>query len=404
MGIAKKRVLMLIQNQSLPQDIRVLHESLALISNGYRVSAICPARPGQPLREIVNKIDVYRFQSVQFNEKFQIRNGFLQYLVEYGWSFLAIYFISLLVFIKPGFDIIHIGNPPDIFAPICIFYKIFRKRIVFDQHDLSPELFNAKFTGKGNHFIYSVLIWLEKLSCKCADHIITSNLSQKNLLSKRHHIPKEKITVVRNGPLTSFAGEKPITNIQQDGKTIILYLGVIGFQDGVDHLIRAIHHIIFDFNRTDFICIIVGDGDAYSSIKSLAEELKLTKYILFSGWVANPSLIRRYLNSADICIAPEPSNPLNDCSTLIKILEYMAAGKPIVAFDLPEHRISAQNGAIYAQPNNDKDLASQIIVLMDDPDRRRKMGDANLERLEKELLWTYQANSLISVYQKININ
>jgi glycosyltransferase involved in cell wall biosynthesis len=402
MSTFKKRVLMLIQNQSLPQDIRVLHESLALISNGYRVSTICPARPDQPGYEVVNNIAVYRFPSVQFSDTLHIKNELLNYLVEYGWSLIAMFFISLRVFIKPGFDIIHIGNPPDIFFPIVIFYKMFGKRIVFDQHDLSPELFNAKFTGKGNKFIYSMLVWFERLSCIWADHIITTNQSQKAILIKRHHICGEKITIVRNGPLASFANEKPISGLQQDRKSLITYVGVTGIQDGVDHLIRAVHYMVYQLNRSDFICVILGNGDAYNFLRSLAEELKVTSFIMFTGWIADHKMVRRYLNTSDICIAPEPSNPLNDCSTVVKMMEYMASAKPIVAFDLPEHRITAQDGAVYAQPNDDRDLAMQIITLMDDPDRRRKMGQINLERLEKELLWSHQADCLLSAYQVIN--
>lgn len=391
---------MLIQNQSMPQDIRVLHESLALISNGYTVSAICPARKGQPWREVIQGILVYRFPSIQFNNSFPIKDGLLRYLVEYGWSVIAMFLLSFIVFFQPGFNIIHAGNPPDILVPIFAFYKIFGKQIVFDQHDLSPELYNAKYSGAGKHTLYSILVWFEMLSCKLADLVITSNQSQKNVVSKRHHIREDKITIVRNGPITSFAAEKPIPEMKHDGKSLIVYAGVIGLQDGVDHLIRAIHCLVFQVHRNDFECVIVGDGDAYSSVTSLSEELKLTSYIKFTGWIEYP-IVRRYLRTADICVVPEPSNPLNDCSTVVKMMEYMASAKPIVAFDLPEHRVTVQNGAVFAHPNDDQDFALQIATLMDDSDKRRTMGQVNLERLEKELLWCHQSEFLVNAYQKM---
>lgn len=392
---------MLIQNHSLPEDLRVLYEALALTSNGYTVLAICAGRQGQSRHETIKNIDVFRFPSIQFNDSIHFHNGLLGYIVEFGWSLVAMFFISLRLLIKPGFDIIHVGNPPDILVLIWVFFKIIGKRIVFDQHDMDPELYNAKFHDNGNPLIYSILLWFEKLSCKFADHIITTNQSQKDILMKRHQIDEEKISIVRNGPLTSFVNEKQINELQQDGKTILVYAGVIGHQDGVDHLIRALHHIVFCFNRIDFKCVIIGNGDAYPYITSLAEELKLTNFLIFPGWISH-TLVRQYLNTADICIAPEPSNPLNDCTTVIKMMEYMASAKPIVAFDLPEHRVTVQDGAAFARPNDDQDLAEKIISLMDDSDRRREMGQMNLERLENYLLWSYQAKNLIDAYKYLN--
>jgi glycosyltransferase involved in cell wall biosynthesis len=217
---------------------------------------------------------------------------------------------------------------------------------------------------------------------------------------QRNHVKAEKITVVRNGPPKLLGQADPIPGVQIEGKITLAYVGIIGFQDGVDHLIRALHHIVFELDRKDFYCVIVGDGDALPYVKPLATQMKLDKYVNFTGWVEH-ALVARYLCSADICVAPEPSNPYNNKSTSIKIMEYMVAGKPIVAFDLPEHRVSADKGAIYARPNEDDDFAKQIVTLMDDPDQRRTMGQFSIKRIEEELAWEHQAKLLIKAYEKV---
>jgi glycosyltransferase involved in cell wall biosynthesis len=386
-----KQVLMLVENNSFPQDIRVFQEAMALRSNGIKVSVISPTKKGQRLYERINNIEVFRYPPLVAT------NDFLGYFLEYGWSLVAIFLISLRILIQPGFDIIHIANPPDTLVLIAIFYKLLGKQLVYDHHDLAPELYYARFTGKGNRFVHAVLIWFEKLSCRCADHIITVNQSYKALEIQRDLIEEEKITIVRNGPLKLCTHEDPIPGLRQFGKITIVYVGVIGFQDGVDHLIRAVQHIVYTLGRVDIICVLVGEGDALSYIKSLATELKIDNYLIFTGLVDH-ALVARYLSTADICVAPEPSNPYNDRCIAIKMIEYMAAGKPIIAFDLPEHRVTAQGAAVYAHPNDDLDFARKITGLMDDSDLCITMGQLGKDRVEKELAWPIQEEHLLAVY------
>lgn len=386
---------MLVENNTYPQDIRVRQEALSLSVAGYAVSVICPARQGQPTRESIDGVLVFRYLLPRTG------SGFLGHLLEYAYSLLATFLLLLIIFVRPGFDIIHAANPPDLAVLIAGFFKLFGKKFVYDQHDLVPEMYRAHFGGHVNLPAPQVLIWLERLSLQLADHIIATNESYKALEMERGHVPADRITVVRNGPDLRQLSMMPCSGRQDLNRRItIVYVGSIGFHDGVHHLIRALQCFVCDLGKTDFCCLIVGAGDAFASVKLLTERLGLSKYVSFIGWVEH-SKVRYYLSQADICVAPEPSNSYNDRSTIIKLMEYMAFEKPIVAFDLPEHRVTAQGAALYAQPNDELDFARQMASLMDDPERRNKMGRLGRKRIESELAWPHQEKHLLAVYRAL---
>jgi glycosyltransferase involved in cell wall biosynthesis len=386
---------MLLENQTYPRDFRVRREASALTAAGYRVSIICPAGPGQPLRETLNGVHLYRYPQPAE------AHGFLGYLWEYGFAMVATFVLSLFIFLKEGFDAIHAHNPPDTFVFISVFYKLFGKRFVFDHHDLSPEMYQARFPGGGSRLVLGVLVFFEKLTCRLADRVIATNESYKKIEMERHQVPESRITIVRNGiELQDLPTIEPHDSPQPAGKILIGYIGVMGHQDGVDYLLRALGHLVRDLKRTDFSCVLVGGGDAFPELKSLAEKLGITEKLLFTGMVHH-SEISRYLGVADICVAPEPSAPYNDCSTAVKMMEYMSLAKPIVAFDLTEHRYTAQGAATYVKPNDELAFARAIAELMDDPARRRKMGLFGRQRMENELAWQYSIPKLLQVYRDV---
>jgi len=387
------RVLMLLENNPYPQDGRVRREATALVADGYEVTVICPASPGQKRHEVIRQVHVYRYPAPPE------ANGFLAYLWEYAYSMTATFVIALYVFLRRGFDIIHAHNPPDTFLFIAAFYKLFGKKFVFDHHDLAPEMYYARFGGDGNRLVYRSLVWLETLSCRLADHVIATNESYKAMEMERGRVPEERITIVRNGPdLDRMRPVEPDSDLSGRAKTIIGYVGVMGFQDGVDYLLRALRHLVDELERTDFLCVIIGKGDAWDSLKALATDLGLDEYVWFTGRVSDADLLR-YLSTADICADPDPSNPFNDRSTMIKMTEYMALGKPIVAFDLPEHRYTAQDAALYVQSNNEMEFARALAQLMDDPERRQSMGSYGKQRVENELAWNYSIPKLLQAYK-----
>lgn len=392
---ANNRILMLLENQTYPRDFRVRREATALAAAGYRVSVICPGGPGQPLLETLHGVEVYRYAQPRG------AHGLLGYLWEYGYAMAATFVLSLLVFFREGFDAIHAHNPPDMFVFIVVFYRLFGKRFVFDHHDLSPEMYQARFLGGGNRLVLRVLHFLERLTCRLADHVIATNESYKKIDITRNHVPETRITVVRNGiELQQLPLVERGRRVRTAGKTIIGYIGVMGHQDGVDHLLRALGHLVRDLGRTDFFCVLVGGGDAFPDLKSLAKQLGISEKVLFTGMV-DYSEVPHYLGLAEICVAPEPSAPYNDLSTAVKLMEYMSLAKPIVAFDLTEHRFTAQGAAAYVKPNDELEFARTIAELMDDPARRKRMGLLGRERMQTELAWQYSIPKLLQVYRSV---
>src|SRR5712664_3217045 len=389
---AERCILMLLENCSYPQDTRVQLEASALAVAGYRVSVICPVAPGQLRRESVGSVEVYRYRAARWG------SGFWGYLWEYGCAMLATFLLSLRVWIREGFDVLHAHNPPDTFVLIALFYKLFGKRFVFDQHDLAPEMYLARLGGRGNRLVHQALVLFEKLSCRTADLVITTNESHKLVQMLRDGVRENRIAVVRTGPdLGRLRLVNPHSWLRQEGVTIIGYVGVMGFQDGVDYLLRALHHLIHDLGRTDFHCILIGGGDAWESLKAEARQLKLEDYVQFTGFVFGEQL-RCYLSAADICVDPAPSSPYGDRSTVFKIMEYMSLGKPIVAFDLPEHRFTAQQAAVYVPPNDERAFARAIAELVDDPRRRAALGVFGRHRIKTQLAWEYSIPNLLGAY------
>lgn len=391
------RILMLLENNPYCHDVRVRHEARTLAANGYIVCVICPGGLGEPRCETIDGVRVYRYPAPRAG------SGFLAYVWEYGHAMAATFAMSLVVLLREGFDILHAHCPPDMFVLVAVFYKVLGRRFVYDHHDLAPEMYRARFRNNAVPVIYRALLLFEKLCLRLADHVITTNQSYKALEMERGRVPSRRITIVRNGPdCERIQPVEPDIALRQKAKTILGYVGNIGPQDGVDHLVRALHHLIYDLGRRDVYCVIIGKAEISPDLRALAEELHVEDHIWFTGWIPDSDLVR-YLSTADICVDPDPSNPFNDRSTMIKMMEYMALGKPIVAFDLPEHRVTAQEAAAYARPNDELDFAREIASLMDDPERRKRMGQIGRERIERELAWVYQEKHLLEAYNALSV-
>ena len=385
---------MFIENTSFPQDPRMSKEARTLAAAGYSVSVIAPSKIGQPARERVDGISVYRYPSPAPS------HTPLAYVWEYSYSLVAMFLLSVVVLFREGFDVIHTANPPDTVVVIALLYKLLGKKFVFDHHDLAPEMYYARFRGQGRRLVYCWLVLLEQLSCKVADHVLATNESYKRIEVKRSSIAESKVTVVRNGPhLATSEPTEALPEFRMLGKTILVFAGVMGNQDGVDHLLRALQHLRCDLGRSDFFCLFVGGvGEARPEMQALAKHLGLDSCIQFTGWVDS---IWPYIASADIGLDPDPSNGFNDYCTMLKMMDYMCMGKPIVAFDLAEHRYTAGEAALYVPPNDEMEFARAIAQLMDDPDRRQRMGALGRRRVETTLAWHYSAQRLIGVYNSI---
>ncbi|HXY07795.1 MAG TPA: glycosyltransferase family 4 protein [Terriglobales bacterium] len=387
---------MILENCSYLRDARVGKQAKALQQRGYQVSVISPEPGKLPSRTVIEGVTVYGFPSLS------VLPGTMGYFLEYAYATFAIAVLSAYIALVKGFDIIHIANPPDCIILATTIYKLLGKRIIYDQHDLSPELYEAKFS-RPSRLLLRLQLRLERVSYQLADHIIVTNESYKKVALGRGRQATQKVTVVRNGPeLERLHALKPDEELRKRSSNIIAFVGVVGYQDGLDYLCRALSSLCCDWKQEDFLCIVVGDGDALSSVKALARELGIDHKIWFVGWVSDPEVYFRYLSTADICVAPEPSNKYNDHSTFVKIMEYMLAGKPVVAFDLPESRVSAEGAALYASPNDYRDFAAKIATLMVDERLRHSMGKLGQQRIESRLAWQYSIPGLLAVYDRVS--
>jgi len=386
------RILMLLENESYPDDTRVMLEAESLHYAGYELTVICPTGLSRRLHDCVDGVHVYRYP-----KPWEL-GGFVGYLWEYGYSLVMAFVLSGYVLLRRGFDTIHVHAPPDMQVLVAKFYKLFGKRCVVDQHDLSPELYQARQQDAGNRHVHRALRWFERFACKTADRLIATNETQRRVQIERCGAAPDICHVVRNGPDARFLKPvQPVPALRESGRAIIGYVGVIGVQDGVDCLLRALHCLKTDLGRDDFLAVIVGYGTALDDLKRLAVELHLEKCVQFAGYLVGEELLR-HIASFDVCVTPDPSNPYNDSCTTIKTMEYMAMAKPVVAFDLPENRVSAGDSALYAKGNNAHELARLIAQLIDNPHQRELLGQRGRQRVMDTLRWEHQAATLIQLY------
>jgi glycosyltransferase involved in cell wall biosynthesis len=319
-------------------------------------------------------------------------------MAEFAWCWMRTLGMSLRVAIRgPGFDVIHACNPPDTYWLLGRLWKVFGKRFVFDHHDLSPEMFEAKF---GNRTVLrSALLFLERMSFRTADVSIATNESHRRVAIERGGMDPDRVFVVRSGPdLGRLVVHPPEETWRRGAKHVLVYLGEMCEQDGVDYLVRAVQHLRDDFQRKDVHCVFVGGGPHQEEIKAYAAECGVMDLCTFTGRVSDDVLCR-VLSSADIAIDPDPKTPWSDQSTMNKIMEYMFFGLAIVCFDLTENRFSAQDAALYAEANDARSLARSILELLDDPERRARMARFAQRRVREELAWRYSVPPLLTAYE-----
>jgi glycosyltransferase involved in cell wall biosynthesis len=402
------RILMLVENH-FPQDTRVRNEAILLTESGYHVSVIALRKKGQVMTEVVNGVQVYRLPRLELFKKTSHGNlsragllflklkSSLGYLFEYCYFTAACLVISFYVFIRRGFDVIHAHNPPDTLFVVALPFKLLGKKFIFDHHDLCPELYRSRYrTGEG--FFTRLLRVFEWCSLKLADITIATNESYKQVEMERAKRDPRTIFIVRNGPdKLRMSPVQPSSRLKAMNKCILCYVGSLNPQDGVDYLLRSLRYLLHDLKRSDFHCVIMGTGDSLQDLRDLAGTLQLNGCVELTGFVSDEDL-QSNLAAADICVDPDPSSPLNDVSTWIKIMEYMAYAKPIVSFDLKETRFSAGEAALYVKPNGEAEFAKTIADLMAQPDLRQKMGSYGRWRVEQKLQWTKVGQNLLTAY------
>ncbi|MFM9452163.1 glycosyltransferase family 4 protein [Streptomyces europaeiscabiei] len=385
-----RRALILVENLSVPFDRRVWQECMTLRDAGWTVHVICPQgskRDTEPEAEI-DGVRIHRYPLRAAT------GGPAGYLREYG---SALWHTVRLARKVGPVDVVHACNPPDLLFLPALWLKRRGARFVFDQHDLVPELYLSRF-DRGEDLLYRAVCALERRTYRAADVVLATNESYRDVALRRGGRRPEDVFVVRSAPQTDrFQPVPPEPELKRGKPHLLCYLGVMGPQDGVDYALRALAKLRDEFGRTDWHAVFVGSGDAFDAMVELSGRLGLFDQVQFTGRIPDADLVR-YLSTADVCLSPDPRNPLNDVSTMNKVLEYMAMGRAIVSFDLREARVSAGDAALYAPANDEAEFAGLIARLLDDPETRARMGKIGQERISGPLSWRNSQRSLLAAY------
>jgi len=393
-GKRKKHILIIVENGTVPFDRRVWQEAKTLLYNNYDVTVICPKGiTCNDTYEYKEGIHIYRHSLPREEE------STIGYLKEYFVALFCEWFLSLRLFIRKPFDVIHACNPPDNIFLIGIFYKLFGVKFIFDHHDIAPEQYLAKFGRKD--FLYNILLILEKLTFRLADISIATNNSYREMAIQRGGMNPEKVFIVRNGPeLDKFKKVPAKKSLKYGKKFLVGYVGGMGKQEGIDLLLEVIKYIVIEKGRKDIHFTCIGRGPALNYLRKLSENMNMSSYINFTGFIPDKEVLE-ILSTTDVCVNPDMPCEFNDKSTMIKIMEYMALGKPIVQFDLKEGRFSAQEASLYAKKGNIKDFSEKILTIIDNENLRKKMGDIGLRRVRDKLEWKYSKPNLLKAYKAV---
>jgi glycosyltransferase involved in cell wall biosynthesis len=392
-AVSKKRVLIIVENQAVPFDRRVWREAWSLRENGYEVTVLCPRRkPSAKGYEVINGIRVYRHPSTAEG------STPMGYLWEYGYALLWECLYTSWIYLRHGFDVIQGCNPPDNIFLVALPFKLFGVKYIFDHHDANPELYISKYGRQGA--LYKILLALEKLTFRISDVVMVTNQSYRDLAMQRGGLTSENIFVVRNGPERENFKPVPSNPVRKMGKNYLVgYVGNMSIQDGLDILLDVAQYVKAS-GRHDIFFTCIGRGTELNKLKKMVEERGLLDTVLFTGRISDAELLE-ILSTADVCVNPDRPSEMNDISTMIKIMEYMALGKPIVQFDSKEGRFSAQDASLYADKSKGvPDFASKIIWLLDQSEERKRMGEFGRKRIAEQLAWEYSVPQLLAAYQK----
>jgi glycosyltransferase involved in cell wall biosynthesis len=391
-----RKVLIIVENLPVPFDRRVWRESQALREAGYHVSIIAPREVGQPSREVIDGVSVYRYSA------FHADGGFASYVLEYLVALFMSFWLTVVVLCREGFDVIQICNPPDLLVFAALPFKLLGKRIIFDQHDVCPEIYQAQRNmAEGDRsLILRALFFFERLTYVLSDVVMVVNESCRRVALSRGLMRSADVFVVRNGPSRDSVLEiRPNPALKEGRRYLLVYVGMMGPQDGIDVLLRVVRHLFVRYRREDFHVRIVGGGTVLEQMQRYAQTLEIQSMVTFTGRVQHKEVLES-IASADVCLCPDPKTPLSDKCSLVKSIEYMSLGKPFVAFDLEEVRRSAGDSALYAESGGEDEFAAKVNALLSNDDLRRTMGERGRERVLHGLTWEHSKEALHAAYDR----
>lgn len=387
----KPTILILVENLPVPLDRRVWQEACALRDAGYEVVVICPRMRGYTKpEEVLEGIHIYRHW---ISEE---ARGFAGFLREYASALWGQTLLAWRIRRRHRFKVIHLCNPPDLlFLVACPFKWFFGTKVIYDVHDVCPEMFEAKFGRRG--LPYLAVRIAERLTYVLADVVLATNESVKRIAMGRGRKPAEKIFVVRTAPKITTLNSSPDPALRKGRRFLVGYVGVMGNADGVPYLLDAAAQLVHTIGRKDVQFLLMGTGPEWERLKAQRDRLGLQAYVDLPGRVTNEFLFTA-LRTMDVGVSCDPINEYNDHCTMNKVLEYMAFAKPQVMFDLKEGRASAGEAALYVGENSAVRLAESIARLLDDPAARERMGRLGEERIRTQLNWEKSVEQLLKAY------
>ena len=393
--VDRPRVLIIVQNLPVPFDRRVWLECRTLVEAGYDVTVVCPQGEGTGPEQVVDGVRILAYPG------YAPGGRAMGYVTEYAYSFAATAALVLKARRAGSFEVVQACNPPDIFWPIGRWLRLRDgTRFVFDHHDLCPELYRSRF-GDGEGLPYKGLLFLERATFRAADRVTSTNESYAGVATERGGTAPDHVTVVRTGPDPERLKRRAECPERRRGrKHLVAYIGVMGPQDGVDIVVRAADIVVNTLGRDDIAFTLMGSGDCQEELVRERDRLGLEDVVEMPGRVPDET-VTEVLSTADVGLSPDPLNPLNDVSTMNKTMEYMAFGLPVVAFDLRETRVSAQDAARYVEPNDVEAYAQAIVDLVDDAEARAEMGRRGRERVERHLAWEHQQVGYLEVFDEL---
>jgi glycosyltransferase involved in cell wall biosynthesis len=390
----KKKVLIIVENLPVPFDSRVWKEACSLHKSGYQVTVLCPRGKGyEKGYECLEGVHIYRHPMPKEG------NSPLGYLWEFSCALFWEFIFSWWIYLRRGFHVIQGCNPPDDIFLIALPFKVFGVKYIFDHHDASPELYLSKYDKKG--LLYKAQVLLEKLTYRTSDVVLATNSSYKDLAVTRGGLAPEDVFVVRNGPdLETFKAVPPSPALKYGKPYLVGYVGTMSIQEGLDILLDVALHIK-NKGRRDVHFTCVGGGPELPWLRQIVKDKNLEDTVNFTGRVPAQQLLD-VLSTADVCVNPDKPCQMNDISTMIKIMEYMALGKPIVQFNLKEGRFSAGEASLYSDNGNQTvDFADKVLWLLEHSDERKRMGEFGRRRVETELAWKYSVDHLLAAYERV---
>ncbi len=297
-------------------------------------------------------------------------------------------------------DVVHLQKSHHYAAIPLLSAALLRgKPIHYDWDDWEKKIFlHSNKKSITTLLVYSFFGVLEKFIPLIADTVSVSSRRLSELCLNLG-IAKERIFMAHVGadlekfhPHVSGQEVKKRYNLQDP---LVLYLGQLHDGQYVELFIKSAEVVLEHCPQTKFM--IIGGGSRFNDLKNLVKSLAIEKNIIFTNSIPH-SAIPTHIAAADVCVACFEDNDITRCKSPLKIAEYLASGKAIVASNVGEVRNMVGGAGILTEAGNSVDLAGPIIKVLKDEALRIQMGLRARERSLRKYNWRVSAENLLKAY------